>query len=183
MDDLSLPQKVVALDLALSENRMAHAFGGAIALAYYAEPRATVDIDINLFVDAGEYESVIEVLGGLGIEGRAGPGEVEREGQTRTDWGRNPVDLFFSYDPFHEAMQESARAVEFGDTKIPVLAPEHLLVCKAAYGRAKDWIDIEQMLVGTDLIDRAETFRWLEAVLGADDERVERVRDLWRRYR
>lgn len=183
MDDLTLPQKVVGLDLALSQSRTAHAFGGAIALAYYAEPRATVDIDINLFVDAGEYESVMEVLGALGIEGRAGPGVVEREGQTRTDWGRNPVDLFFSYDPFHDAMRESARTVEFGDTTIPVLAPEYLLVCKAAYGRAKDWLDIEQMLVGADLIDRAETFRWLEAVLGADDDRVERVGNLWRRYR
>lgn len=183
MDELSLPDKVVALDIELSKSGIAHAFRGAIALAYYAEPRATIDIDINLFVDPGEYESVMDVLGGLGVEGRAGSDEVQRHGQTRTWWGRNPVDLFFAYDPFHGAMKERVRKVDFGQTKIPVLAPEHLLVCKAAFDRPKDWIDIEQMLVGTDLLDEDETMEWLERVLDSGDERVERVKRLWRKNR
>lgn len=183
MGEPSLPEKVVALDLELSKSGIAHAFGGAIALAYYAEPRATIDIDINLFAGPSEYESVMEVLGGLGIEGRSDPGEVKTAGQTRADWGRNPVDLFFAYDPFHQAMRGSVRTVEFGDTSIPILAPEHLLVCKAAFDRPKDWIDIEQILVGSDLIDEDETARWLALLLGAEDERVARVSDLWKKYR
>jgi hypothetical protein len=48
----SLPEKIVAIDEALAE--IPHAFGGALALAYYAEPRATVDIDINVFIPATE---------------------------------------------------------------------------------------------------------------------------------
>ena len=39
----NLPGKILATHDALAE--VDHAFGGAIALAYYAEPRATVDID------------------------------------------------------------------------------------------------------------------------------------------
>ena len=80
-------------------------------------------------------------------------------------------------------MRGSVRTVEFGDTSIPILASGHLLVCKAAFDRPKDWIDIEQILVGSDLIDENETARWLISLLGAEDERVARLRDLWKKYR
>src|SRR5659263_502227 len=43
MTEPSLPDKVVALDRALDDASIDHAFGGALALAYYAEPRSTVD--------------------------------------------------------------------------------------------------------------------------------------------
>ena len=42
----TLPKKVVSLARALEESELPYAFGGALALAYYAEPRATVDIDV-----------------------------------------------------------------------------------------------------------------------------------------
>src|SRR5262249_14713784 len=45
---LSLPERILAIDRALVA--VPHAFGGALALAYYAEPRATVDIDLNVFL-------------------------------------------------------------------------------------------------------------------------------------
>lgn len=42
----TLAQRVLALEHALSG--IPHAFGGALALAYYAEPRATIDIDLKI---------------------------------------------------------------------------------------------------------------------------------------
>ena len=45
----SLPEKVVAIHERLARAKTAHAFGDALALAYYAEPRATGDIDLNVF--------------------------------------------------------------------------------------------------------------------------------------
>src|SRR4029079_9320585 len=53
---MNLAERIVALDEALAD--VPHAFGGALALAYYAEPRATVDIDLNLFVPATDYDDV-----------------------------------------------------------------------------------------------------------------------------
>ena len=35
----------------------------------------------------------------------------------------------------------------FADDTVPILAPEHLAVCKAMFDRPKDWMDIEQMLI------------------------------------
>ncbi|HEY7952208.1 MAG TPA: hypothetical protein VID70_04420 [Solirubrobacteraceae bacterium] len=49
MSEPSLPDKVLAIHRALAQAKVAHAFGGALALAYYAEPRGTIDIDLNVF--------------------------------------------------------------------------------------------------------------------------------------
>ena len=46
----SLPEKVLLLEEGFAGRGIPHAFGGALALAYYATPRATVDIDVNVFV-------------------------------------------------------------------------------------------------------------------------------------
>src|SRR6478609_6580639 len=98
MSELSLPEKVIAIDRGLADAKIDHAFGGALALAYYAEPRATIDIDVNLFVAASEQERVLSALSPLGVSERgADPAATMRDGQTRWWWGRNPVDLFFAY--------------------------------------------------------------------------------------
>jgi hypothetical protein len=172
-----LPDKVVALDRALTEAGIEHAFGGAIALAYYAEPRATIDIDLNLFIPASEYERVADALSPLGVR----PGDTEalqRDGQGRWLWDETPVDLFFSYDPFHEAMGEARRRVPFGEDRIPILSPEHLIVCKAAFDRPKDWLDIEQVLVGAPELDRGEIRDWTARITGTDSEAMRRIEEL-----
>ena len=67
MTKRSLPEKIVALSEALES--VPHAFGGAIALAYYAEPRATIDIDLNVFVPAPRAREIATVLVPLGVAG------------------------------------------------------------------------------------------------------------------
>lgn len=169
----SLPDKVVLLHRALTAAKQPHAFGGALALAYYAVPRATVDVDVNLFVPVAEAPRVARALADLGIDPSWAEDErLEQSGQIRTWWGRNPVDLFFAYDPFHEAMAAAARVVPFGEATIPVLAPEHLLACKVIFDRRKDWIDIEQLLLVTPMVDLDDTRRWVERIVGADDQRL-----------
>jgi hypothetical protein len=172
--DLPLAQKVVRLEQALTTRRVPHAFGGALALAYYGEPRATIDIDLNIFVDADHYEDVMKVLEPLGVARAKDPAAVARDGQTRLWWGRTPVDLFFSYDPVHDAMRDGTRMVPFSTTTIPILSPEHLLVAKVVFDRAKDWIDIEQILVAVPSLNHEEIHHWLERIVGADDRRMAR---------
>ncbi len=175
MSQPTLAERVLAIDTALSD--IPHAFGGALALAYYAEPRSTIDIDVNVFVPAERFPEVAERLGTLGAAtGDPAVAElVDRDGQARVMWDDTPVDLFFSYDPFHEAAGRDRRQVPFADATIPVLGPEHLVVCKAVFDRAKDWVDIEAVLeAGTDL-DTAEVLRWVGRIAGDDDPRYDRV--------
>lgn len=174
MSEPSLPEKVVAIHRRLSQAKVPHAFGGALALAYYAEPRATIDIDINLFVSASSYPDVERELATIGVGDGADPDVVERDGQCRLRWADTPVDLFFAYDDLHDAMRRAIRTEPFGESTIPVLAPEHLIVCKAIFNRPKDWLDIEQMLVCVEELDREEVRAWLTRIVGVDDPRSER---------
>jgi len=170
----SLPDKIVAVHDAFNGARIAHAFGGALALAYYAEPRATIDIDINVFVAADEHAAVAEALRPLGVGVDMDPLQLQRDGQVRLWWGRTPLDLFFSYDPVHDAMRRASRPVPFGDRTIPVLSPEHLLVCKVVFDRPKDWLDVDQVLTCVPDLDAGEVERWLERIIGGADARAQR---------
>lgn len=119
----SLPEKVTFIHHALDGAKIPHAIGGALALAYYAEPRATIDVDINVFVTTERWPEICEALAPLGVDVEVEVDDLNRDGQVRLWWDRNPVDLFFSYDPFHDAMQRSARKVPFNQETIPILRP------------------------------------------------------------
>jgi hypothetical protein len=174
----SLPEKVIAIHQALDAARVPHAIGGALALAYYAEPRATIDVDVNVFVPTVRWPEVHDALAPLGVDVGLDVAELERDGQARLWWDRNPVDLFFSYDPFHDEMRRRARKVPFGDATIPILAPEHLAVCKAMFDRTKDWLDIEQILVATSPLDLAEIESWLTRMVGESDPRLGKLEEI-----
>jgi hypothetical protein len=174
-----LPDKVIAIHESLTEAKLAHAIGGALALAYYAEPRVTIDVDVNIFVAAERWREVIDALASIGVAtddlDQAG---LERDGQCRLWWGDNAVDLFFAYAPIHEAMRKETRRVPFAGETIPILAPEHLAVCKAMFDRRKDWLDIEQMLIATQELDVAEIELWLEKMVDRDDERFRKLGEI-----
>ncbi len=173
-----LPDKVVAIHRRLTQAKVPHAIGGALALAYYAEPRATVDVDINVFVSTDRWPEVRDALASLGVDVETDLPALERDGQVRLWWGRNAVDLFFSYDEFHAAMPRKTRRVPFADTTLQILSPEHLAVCKALFDRTKDWLDIEQILVAADPLDLGEIERWLGRMVGADDPRIAKLEEI-----
>jgi hypothetical protein len=173
-----LPEKVLAIDEALEAAKIPHAISGALALAYYAEPRATVDVDVNVFVPAEHWTRVREALEPLGVDAGIDPTALERDEQVRLWWGRNAVDLFFSYNDLHEEMRHRTRRVPLGSGTIPILSPEHLAVCKAMFDRPKDWLDIEQMLVASYPIDLTEIERWLTRMVGSSDPRLDKLEEI-----
>ncbi len=175
MKPLTLAQRVLAIESSLAD--VPHAFGGALALAYYAEPRATVDIDVNVFVPADRFAEVAAPLARLGApaDDPAVEALVRRDGQVRVMWDATPVDLFFSYDPFHEAAAAARHRVPFGDDTIPILAADHLVVCKVVFNRPKDWVDIDAMLAAGTAVDAAEVLRWVARIAGDEDPRYNRI--------
>jgi hypothetical protein len=171
---LSLAQRILELERALAA--IPHAFGGALALAYYAEPRATIDIDLNLFIPVERFPDVAGPLLELGASVSPAVADlVRRHGQARVMWDETPLDLFFAYDAFHDAAAAGRRRVPFAEETIPVLAPEHLIVCKAVYNRSKDWVDIDAMIAAEVVLDVAEILRWVGRIAGDQDPRFNRL--------
>jgi len=175
VSSLTLAQRVLAIESALSH--VPHAFGGALALAYYAEPRATIDIDLNVFIPAERFSEVAAPLVQLGAaaDDPSIAALVRRDGQVRVMWDATPIDLFFSYDAFHEAAGAARHSVPFGDGTIPILAASHLIVCKVIFNRPKDWVDVDAMVAAQADIDAAEVLRWVARLASDEDPRYNRI--------
>ncbi|HKZ12261.1 MAG TPA: hypothetical protein VJL81_00305 [Solirubrobacterales bacterium] len=169
---------VVAIDQALAAAKVPHAIGGAIAYAYYGEPRVTIDVDVNVFISTERWPKVKKALAEIGVDVAADETALARDGQVRLWWGRIAVDLFFAYDPFHDEMEGAIRRVSFGDARIPILGPEHLTICKAMFDRPKDWLDIEAMVAFTDPLDLDSIRSWLIRMVGPDDQRLDKFAEI-----
>lgn len=167
-------EKVEAIGASLASSEIPHAFGGALALAFcVGEPRATADIDVNVFLGAEEVERVFAALPAGVRTNATAARNARRDGQVRIWWDETPVDLFFSYHELHGDAARRARRVRFGELDFPVLSCTHLAIFKVVFNRTRDWADLEAMTdAGT--YDRDEALRWLSATLGADAEPVRR---------
>ena len=172
---MGLPEKIVAVHDGLAAAALPHGFGGALALAWCTgRARGTIDIDVNVFVDAEGAESVIAALpSGVTRTARL-RGELRREGQVRLWWDRTPVDVFLNSTPFHEEVAQRIRWERFMGRRLPFLSCHDLAVFKAFFNRTKDWADLEEM-VAAGTIAAVAVSAELIAMLGADDERVRRL--------
>jgi len=173
-----LGDKVLSLHRELQRHDIPHALGGAIALAYaVGEARATHDVDVNVFVSTDRAREVLESLP-VGVPVR--PEDLKAaidDGQVRLFWGDNPVDLFFSTVDFHDVAATRIREVPFERGSIPVLSATDLTVCKALYGRGKDWVDIEAMR-DARTVDVPEALQLVEELIGQDHPHYRRLFEL-----
>jgi len=173
-----LDEKIVQLARALAGAGVPHAFGGALALAYYAAPRGTHDIDVNVFLPPSEATRVFDAIAPLGvaIDRARARRELRARGQTRLLWDRTPIVLFFAYDALHDRCLERLRRVPFTEgVELPVLSAEDLALFKVLFDRAKDQADVSGMLyaLGPDF-DVGYALHWLRRILPAEDERLRR---------
>ncbi|MGK2947165.1 MAG: hypothetical protein ACSLFP_01205 [Acidimicrobiales bacterium] len=172
MAALGMADKIVGLDDALEGAGLAHAFGGALALAYCTrEVRNTQDIDVNVFIGADRTPELEAALPRAITVTEPDRLRLRRDAQTRLWWDDTPVDIFLSNHPFHDHAAANRRRVPFGDREIPVLACADLGVFKAFFGRMKDALDLAAMAHAhtIDLLDLRAT---VDELLGGDERRA-----------
>jgi hypothetical protein len=174
----SLVERIVAIHESLDAAGIAHAFGGALALAWCTQrARGTIDIDVNLFVPSIDAPAALDALPDGVLVTAADRERIAADGQTRLWWDDTPVDVFFNTTPFHEAAATRAPTESFGGVDIPFLACRDLAVFKAFFNRTKDWADLEEM-AGAGTLDIEAVLGVLAHYLGGGDERVARLRTL-----
>jgi hypothetical protein len=148
---------VVEVHSLLDERGIAHAFGGALALNFYAEPRGTGSVDVNLAVPASEAASLIHELRRSGFEPDVPEGQWVPAAGIRVRRGPEVVDLFLSFDHYHQCVLDNAVArplkTNAGTVELPFLSANDLVVMKLSFNRLKDWADIEAILDAGTVID------------------------------
>ncbi len=174
----TLVEKIMAVHRSLDAAGVAHAFGGALALAWCTQrARGTIDIDVNVFLAPGR---AAEALAALPEGVRATDADrrvLGRDGQARLWWDGTPVDVFLNTTGYHEQVATRCRREWFSGEELPFLACADLAVFKAFFNRSKDWVDLEEMRdAGTLDIERIGAV--LTEYLGSDDERIARLRGL-----
>jgi hypothetical protein len=162
-----LSARIVTVHEMLESMGVRHQFGGAIALAWYRNPRATTDIDLNITLSPQHADPVLGAFLHLGVlVSDADRAAILSDGQARLQWGDALLDVFFVTIPLHEEMADRARIVAFGPAMIPILSPEDLIICKAVFDRPKDWVDIQSMVEWGTAVDRGVVHRWIAEILG-----------------
>jgi len=180
MSELGIPAKMARIHDALAKTDIPHAFGGALALAWcVGEVRATMDIDLNLFVEVAQVDTTLAALPRAITWTDDDEAALRADGQARLFWGRHPVDVFFNTTDFHERAARRVRWELLLDQELPFLACSDLAVFKAFFSRSRDWVDLEEMLRAGS-VDVAAVLGVLADYLGPDDERVGRFHALAR---
>jgi len=177
-------ERAVLLHIALEAAGIPHGFGGALALAYHVEdPRGTNDIDLNVTVDPAAPDPLFTALP---ADLPWSPKDVQdavRDGQVRLYWPHpdgpprqpTPVDFFLPQDEFHAVVAGRTEPVPMLETFVPIISATDLAIFKALFSRAKDWVDIEELLRYGD-VDETEAQQWLVRLVGEDDTRLPRLR-------
>jgi hypothetical protein len=168
--------QILAVHTDLAAAELPHAIGGALALAFCVEePRATHDIDVNVFVGSDHAAEVVAALPEGTQTTTAKRRQLERDGQSRLWWGDTAIDVFLSNHPFHDGVEARCRHVPFAGTDLPVLACEDLAVFKAFFARPKDAVDLAEM-VRAGTIEPGLLMAQLGDLLGVDHPSIEFAR-------
>lgn len=175
-----LVDKILILHGSLREQHVPHGFGGALALAWCTQrARGTIDIDVNIFIGTERAGEALAALPDPVTRTAADLALLERDGQARLWWDHTPVDVFLNTTDFHAGAAGRCRWESFAGGRLPFLACADLAVFKAFFNRSKDWVDLEEIAAAGNLEVEA-VVATLALYLGADDERITRLRSLRR---
>jgi len=149
---------------AFQEHGVGYAIGGAHALNAWAQPRATEDVDMNIFIALSEAHSIIPLLKKLGAVTTYFVGRDEDAQHFIDDefvdehvysGGENymmvvidgvKVELFPNTIELQEVIGERGVCTAPGDPELLFLSPEALIAVKLLFFRNKDRTDILNIL-------------------------------------
>lgn len=171
-----------ALAPALAARGVDYAFGGALALGYWAEPRGTMDVDLTLFLPSDTADACLQVLQELGCE-ITEPDTRElliEHGFCRVKYAGVRLDVFLPTVPFYESAKARRRRVPLRQTEIMIWDAETLAVFKMMFFRDKDLVDLKKIIsIQGQSFDRVWVRKQLIEIYGQRDTRIIRLDELF----
>lgn len=183
MNDSAFNAAEIGLKLAraLEAAGVPHALGGALAYGVWALPRATKDVDLNVFVETANLSTALEVLAHAGVAFDRGEAlRLALEEGLFVGWvGACRIDVFTPSIPFSWEALKTRVSVPVDGGHAWFLSAEALAFFKMMFFRGKDLVDLERLLVNQGRqFDAPYVRRWLVETMGEDDERVRKWDEL-----
>jgi len=175
MPDSTLPATFVATLRALTSwfeaERVPYVTIGGVAVSLIAQPRATQDIDIVIWLNYERWESFLRAGQAYGFEPRIRDAldfaVKSRVLLLRHQKSGVSIDLSCGALPFEQKMIERAITLKIDELILRVPTPEDLIITKAVAQRAKDVVDIESLLNIHQNLDIPYIRRWVDEFAAA----------------
>ncbi len=167
----------------LEELHLDYMLIGGVAVALWGEPRATLDVDLTLWVEPDRMESTVETLAARLAVRTPRPLEFVQRSRVLPVLASNgiPVDLLFAAWPLEKKAIGHAVVRQVAGSPVRVAGLNDLLLLKLISDRPKDLADAAALLRR----HRGQVnFNWLERELSAlaeaiaEPEMLERFRRL-----
>jgi hypothetical protein len=159
---------------AFEDAGISYALGGALAYGLWAVPRATVDVDVNVFVGDDALPAVFQTLTSLGV--RIDPNEArvqnERDGMFVGRWDLYRIDVFTPSIEFAWEAERTRIRHRVGEREAWFLSAETIAVFKLLFFRTKDLADLERLVALREELDVAWVRSRIVSMMGESDERV-----------
>ncbi|MBC7820862.1 MAG: hypothetical protein IAG10_28590 [Planctomycetaceae bacterium] len=146
-DPPPVPRVAVRLASQLEQLGIDYAIGGAIAMAFWCEPRATFDVDLTLFLDATQHEFYLQILRSIGceVETEACLITLRTHGFCRVFWQGRQVDVFLPTTDFYVLAKHRRHLMPILGQDVVVWSAEVLAVFKLMFFREKDRLDLKRL--------------------------------------
>lgn len=138
---------------------------GGIANAIWGRPRFTHDVDFKVLLGERPLTELVTLIVAHFQFRVSEPESFARRTYVLPIYATNqiPVDLGVGFFPYEELAVDRAVVVAYQDITFPVCTAEDLIIHKAISERAKDWEDIEGVLIRqSPALDQAYILEWLE---------------------
>jgi hypothetical protein len=152
---MDLLEELKHLTAKLSEEGIEYALCGGLAMAIYARPRATLDIDImielgSLFRTKRAVEELGFTISAEPMEFHGGKVQIYRLCKIDTDSGEELILDLLIVTPDIQPVWENRLTVEWEGGTLSVVSPKGLIALKSIRGSGQDRDDIEYLRSITD---------------------------------
>ena len=148
MDTTQLPQDFKEFLQLLNDNKVKYLLIGGYAVGYYGYPRATVDMDIWIAIEAKNAEKIVSVLKEFGFDVPELSAELFLKKDQVIRMGVTPLKLeiltTISGVKFEESYAERITD-QIDGVAVNIISLRHLKVNKESSGRHKDLNDLENL--------------------------------------
>lgn len=147
---MDILEELKQLTETFEENRIPYALCGGLAMAVYARPRATLDID--LMIEKDDLEAATTAAERLGFELSAAPMtfqggkiRIHRLAKADSKSGETLVLDLLTVTPQTRNVWETRQKVEWAGGALRVLSPKGLIQLKSLRGSGQDQDDIDYL--------------------------------------